>query len=77
LVIPRVLAVLVKRLAPRNLLRRRVNLDRAAAQTANRGQYLTRHISDRSIGCERDTLDPAAAVLDRSLVGMQIEYNDK
>ena len=75
-VITRVFAVLIERHTPRNLLRHRVNLHRPA-NTANRGQYLTRHDSDRSMRRQSDALDPTVAVLDHSLVNMQVQYHNE
>ena len=75
-VVMRVLVVLVQRHAPRNLLRRRVDLHRAA-QGAHRGQHLPGDRPDRAIGGERDTFGPAAAVLDHRLVDPQVERDDQ
>ena len=61
------LVVLVKRHAPRHLLRRRIDLD-GAANVADRLEHLTGDLADRSVGGERDAAGATATVLDERLV---------
>ena len=70
----RVFAVLVERHAPRDLLRRRVDLHRAT-HAPHRRKHLPGHLPDRPVRGERDMFDPPAAVLDHRFVNPQIQHH--
>jgi hypothetical protein len=70
-----VLAVLVERHVPRHLLRRRVDLHRAAELTHG-GQHVARHVGHRPVGGERDPGRPPVVVLGDRLVAMQVQRDD-
>jgi len=70
----RVLIILVKGHAPRHLLRRRIDLDRAP-KLADRCQHLPSDLTDRSVGRERDTDHWPVAVLDDRFVRSQIKHH--
>jgi len=71
----RVLLIRVQRRLPRDLLRLRVDLHRAA-QIAHRGQHVPGNRTDRTVRGERHPGGPAAAVLDHRLVGPQVKDDD-
>ncbi len=71
----RVLIILVKGHAPRHLLRRRIDLDRAP-KLADRCQHLPSDLTDRSVGRERDTDHWPVAVLDDRFMRSQVQRND-
>jgi len=73
-VMTRVLIILVKGHAPRHLLRRRIDLDRAP-KLADRCQHLPSDLTDRSVGRERDTDHWPVAVLDDRFVRSQIKHH--
>jgi hypothetical protein len=72
----RVLVVGVQRHVPRDFLRCRIDLHRAA-YLVHRGEHPAGHLADRPVRGERDPLDPAAAVLDDRLVNPQVECDDQ
>jgi putative spermidine/putrescine transport system ATP-binding protein len=75
-IVVRVLLVGVQRHLPRDLLRRRIDLHRAA-KLAHRGQHPAGHLADRPVGGERNPLGPAAAVLDDRLVDPQVQRDNQ
>jgi len=70
-----VLGVLVQRLAPPHLLRRRIDLD-APAQFADVPQHVSRHLTHRTVGRKRDRPLTTVAVLNQDVVRSQIERYD-
>ncbi len=74
-VVAGVLIVLVERDGPRHLLRRRVDLHRAA-EIADRRDQFARDGADRAVGHQRDGSRAAVAVLHERLVMAQIEGGD-
>ena len=71
-----VLAVLVERDAPGDLLRSRVDRDRTA-ELGDGGEQLPRHLAHRPVRSERDAPRAPVAVLGPRLVAVQVESHDQ